>query len=369
MNKFNNKGHFMKQLLKLEKAKTSTSNIQDFLRDLFSIENPLEFVKQTVNFTKNFTIDDKEKTATLEIKKELKYGILTMEMDEDGEILYSMKKTVKKAIIKLVYDLNPAPELPIVSLNPEKNFEPIKTMEPLAPSLPRIKQPRIPVLDLFVKQNVVPIYAINNDYKMFFETPVTPTYQEKFSPLNEEILERNGVETNPDLSQNLTDMTFIPLNYETPKLNPDLPSVNEYKRQDLRVERYDNTHDLNDFGVYQKIILNENSIIPGSSVYSSLINAGLDIETSYHKKWGTMLDGVNGIKNDNEHYWGLFVNGVAPSTAVDKIILNKDDDVELVYTEMSEGSCFAGRRITDFYSQNERFNKNNILGFPEIMYH
>jgi len=357
----------MQQLLKLENPKTSSSNLPHFLKHLFSIENPLEFTKQTLNLTKNFTIDEDEKTATLEIEKELKYGALTIEMTEDGELIYSMKKFVRKAGIKWIYDLKPAVQLPIVGLKPEYNFELMKPVEPLTSPLSLIKRPTIPVLDIFTTQNTVP-YA-TNDYMMPFETSVQmPTYQEELNPLKkyQENMGSGLIETNTEPLRVPIDMIMSSLTREMSELDP-VQNVSEYKKAGFQIERYGNPH--SDHGVYQRVILDRDAIIPGGTALDSFVNAGLDIETSYHKKWGTMMDGVNGIKNDNERYWGLFVNGKAPSSAIDNIKLKKDDDVELVYTEMSEGSCFAGRNITDFYSPDKTVGGIGILGLPEIMYH
>lgn len=357
----------MPQLLKLENPKTSTSNLPHFLKHLFSLENPLEFVKQTINLTKNITINEDEKTATLEIKKELKYGILTIQMDEEGKLVYSMKKIFKKAGIRLVYDLKPTVQLPLIGLDPFKNLEPIK---PLAPFFPIIKQPTIPVLDLFTSQNdVAPTYVTNKEYMIPFETLIQPSYQVEFNPLEkyQKSLESGLIETNIEIHVPI-DMLMTPLTREMPKLNLNLQSVKEYKRTGFQIERYNNPQNLNGHKVYQRVILDNNGIIPGATVYDSSVNAGLDIETSYHRKWGMMIDSVNGVENTNGNYWGFFVNGKAPGVAADKYPLKEGDIVEFIQTEMPKGSCFASKKRTDFYIPRES-NRIGVLGMPEIMYH
>jgi len=357
--------------LKLENPKTSSSNLPHFLKHLFSIENPLEFVKQTIDLTKDVTIDEDKKTATLEIKKELKYGTLTIEMDENGELVYSMKKIIKKAEIKLVYDLKPATQLFGIGLEPIKNFEPENPLEPLTPFLSIIKQPTIPVLDLFTSQNdVAPTYVTNKEYMIPFETLIQPSYQEEFNPLEkyQKSLESSLIETNIEIHVPI-DMIMTPLTHEIPKLNSNLQSVKEYKRTGFQIERYNSPQNLNGHKVYQRVILDINGIIPGATVYDSSVNAGLDIETSYHRKWGMMIDSVNGVENSNGNYWGFFVNGKAPNVAADKYPLKEGDIVEFIQTEMPKGSCFASRKRADFYIPTIESNRIGILGLPEIMYH
>jgi hypothetical protein len=327
----------MEQLL-LESPKVSHSNIPESLRHLFSIENPLEFSKETINLTKNLTIDENKKKATLEFKKELRYQILTIEMDEEERLTYIMKKGFKKAGVKLVYDLKPVTQLFVSSITPDKNFE---RPEPIKPLTLSSVEPPIPVPSFLESLNDF-AYMKNIDYSIIPEDEYLPSYQEELNPLkyNQELIELNN---NPEIPFVTNEMVH---RIEVPKIDPDLQVI-DY-RMGYQIENYDTPLNLTDHKVYQKISLDNHSIIPGTSAYHSLINAGLDIETSYHNKWGIMMNGVNGIKNDDQRYWGLFVNGVAPNVAIDKIKIKPTDEEELVYTEMSKGSSFAGRNITDY---------------------
>lgn len=50
--------------------------------------------------------------------------------------------------------------------------------------------------------------------------------------------------------------------------------------------------------------------------------------------FGTMIEGVNGLMADNQHYWAIYQNGEYAKIGIAEIELNKGDQLELKYEEI-----------------------------------
>jgi hypothetical protein len=78
----------------------------------------------------------------------------------------------------------------------------------------------------------------------------------------------------------------------------------------------------------------------GTSAFSAL-NASFDVEYE-ESSYGVFITSIDGLEQNDSHYWMYVVNGEAPDVGSGQFLLEDDDQVSFRFMEQSEARKMTG---------------------------